>query len=265
LHQIKLVVTDLDGTLLAPDATISQEAIEIVAELSKRNVRFSFITGRPHISAARFAKQLTLTAPMVTCNGAVICDGDEVLSRCSFGLSPLKKLMQTAASNGFTVLLFQDGTEYALSKTAWVRKRQAAGRIVPIKEADEINWETGIAEKINIMEQGVSLDVLSGLLAEVEGCVSITKYGDTGCEIVAKGITKAAGLRNLCGLLGIKEENVLAIGDNENDNELLAAAGIGAAVANASPFTKKFADYLCEFSYTEGFVEAVRKIVLGFI
>ena len=265
MHPIKLVVTDLDGTLLAPDTSISQDAVETIKELAKRNILFTFITGRPYTAITRFTEQLLVSAPIVTCNGAVICDNETIMTRHSFSLQNLELLMKSAASAGFTVLLFQDGTEYSMTETAWVRKRQSAGRSIPIKDRSAICWSTETAEKVNIIADSDSqdLDAFSKLLKDAGTHVSITRYVNTGCEIVAKGICKAGGLRELCGILEINEENVLAIGDNENDCELLSVAGVGAAVANAVLSTKMNADYVCKMPYTEGFIEAVKRFALS--
>jgi Cof subfamily protein (haloacid dehalogenase superfamily) len=264
MHNIRLVVTDLDGTLLGPDTSISEEAVQTIAELSKKGIRFTFITGRPYYAVERFAQQLVITAPIVTCNGAVLCDGERVLYRRSFPLSNLEKLVRTAVLKGFTVLMFQQDTEYSFSETGWTRRRKAAGRAVPFREIAAVDWPVETADKLNIMTEAESarFDTLLGLVAEVKDLYSVTVYGDKGCEIVAKGVNKAVALQDLCKRLGISENEVLAIGDNENDNKMLAVAGIGAAVGNAVSSTKSYADYLCTLPFTEGAVEAIRVIAM---
>lgn len=264
MQNIRLVVTDLDGTLLGPDASISEEAVQTVAELAKSKIRFTFITGRPYYAVERFARQLMITAPIITCNGAVLCDGEKVLYRRSFPLANLENLVRAAVPNGFTVLMFQRDTEYSFSETQWTRKRKEAGRTMPIREIRTINWAVETADKLNIITEpgSAKFDSLKGFLDKIRDFYSVTVYGDRGCEIVAKDVNKAVALQNLCKLLEIRENEVLAIGDNENDNEMLAMAGVGAAVNNAVPSTKRFADYLCTLPFTEGAVEAIRVIAL---
>ena len=265
MRDIKLVVTDLDGTLLAPDKSIPQDAVDAVAALAKRDILFTFVTGRPHIAVERFARRLMITAPMLTCNGAIIFDGEKVLSRHSFALERLKNLACEAASNGFTVLIYQGDIEYSLSETAWAIERQKAGRAIPLRKPYEIKWTTESADKLNIMTEKDSreFDTLLGLIDEVKDAYSVTIYDNSGCEIVAKGINKAAGLHELCKLLNLEVKNVLAVGDNANDNEMLMKSGVGAAVANAAPSTKLYADYLCKASFTEGVIEAIYTIALN--
>lgn len=72
--KVKLVVTDLDDTLLSPEKKISAEAVRMIESLEESGVRFTFITGRPAYAISRFACQVKITAPIVSCNGAVIYD-----------------------------------------------------------------------------------------------------------------------------------------------------------------------------------------------
>jgi len=265
MEQIKLVVTDLDGTLLSPESSISQEAIDVIQRLEEQGILFTFITGRPYTGVKRFMEHVTPTAPLINCNGAVVSEADNMIAHHSFDVLGLRTLMEKGVESGLTVLLLQDGVEYSLSKTNWVIKREKLGRVIPLKPLEEIQWDKEIAQKVNLLADGktAEFEKLFDWIEEVNEHFSITKYGNTGCEIVAKGVTKATGLRDLCAYLNMDEKHVLAIGDNENDNELLKAAGIGAAVANATETAKKHADYICQKAYTDGFIEAVLKLALG--
>jgi hydroxymethylpyrimidine pyrophosphatase-like HAD family hydrolase len=80
---------------------------------------------------------------------------------------------------------------------------------------------------------------------------------------VAGGVNKATALAELCALYGVSTEEVLAIGDNANDNPMLKAAGVGAAVANAEENTKRAADYICRKSYAGDVVEAIGRFCLS--
>ena len=71
-NTIHMVVTDLDDTLLSKTKEISEEAVHLIEELEKRNVTFTFITGRPPYAVKRFAEKVNITAPIVACNGAMI-------------------------------------------------------------------------------------------------------------------------------------------------------------------------------------------------
>lgn len=266
-QKIKMVVTDLDDTLLSPEKEISPEAVSLIERLEQSGVLFTFITGRPAYAVERFADRVKITAPIVSCNGAVIFERGtgKILSDLPMPTEAVEPLTNRAAELGLTVLVYAGGVEYALSETNWTRVRKAAGRELPITAFGAVKESGKPVYKLNIMADG-NTDAFESLTEEIQSlrekyCVAL--YGNTGCEIVSREANKKTGLQLLCGVCGIPIENVLAVGDNANDQEMLKAAGIGAVVANGTEETKKFADYVCTASYTGGVVEAIEAFVYG--
>lgn len=261
--EIKMVVTDLDDTLLSPEKEISPEAVRLIGRLAQSGVRFTFITGRPAYAVERFAAKVKITAPVVSCNGAVIYDLEtgKILSDIPMRTDAVEPLLESAVDKGLTVLVYAGGVEYALSETRWTRVRKDAGRELPVTTVDDIKRSGKPVYKVNIMADGKE-DEFASLTGQVRNlreqyCVAL--YGNSGCEIVDKSVNKKVGLERLCEVCGISMENVLAVGDNTNDQEMLRAAGIGAVVANGTEETKKYADYICKASYTAGVTEAIGK------
>ena len=253
---IRLIVSDLDGTLLAPDRTISDQAVEAIRSLRERGVLFTFITGRPWYAAERFARRVGITLPTITCNGAVINRGYEMIWRKPLALKPLRELLEQAAGLGLTVLYSECGSERAMARTAWTDKRDYT---IHCPTAEE--WETLQADKVNIISDGLDglFDHLSPVLEGARAVSTVVRYGSAGCEISALGINKAETLKEYARQQGIPLRDTLAVGDNANDLELLRAAGVGAAVANATEEAKAAADYICQASYTDGVIEAIQK------
>jgi len=255
---IRLVVTDLDGTFLGPQKEISMEARKTVSLLKERDIFFTFITGRPPYAVKRFSDLVGIDGPIVSCNGAIIYKEDKILTRHSFMLAPLQELMEQAAKMGLTVLYYLNDVEFTLSETAWTKQRKNEGRPVPVRTFTQEEWGSLAADKLNIMAGEISgFAALYQEFAWLKKDYSISFYGDMGCEIVADGINKATGLLELCEMIKISPKEVLAVGDNENDIEMLKLAGIGAAVANASDAAKESADYVCKNACTDGVVEAI--------
>lgn len=263
--KVKLVVTDLDDTLLSPEKKISAEAVRMIESLEESGVRFTFITGRPAYAISRFACQVKITAPIVSCNGAVIYDygTGRILQDTPMRTDHLEALLCQAAEMGLTVLVYAGNVEYALAETNWTRVRKEAGRELPVRSAESIRKSGLPVYKVNIMADGneEAFSMLTGRIHELCAEYSVVLYGNSGCEIVGKNVNKREGLKGLCEVCGIDMENVLAVGDNANDQEMLRAAGIGAVVANGTEQTKECADYVCGASYTAGVVEAVKKFV----
>ncbi len=254
---IRLIVTDLDGTFLDENREISDEAVETVRTLQDRGVDFTFITGRPWQGARRFARRAGIRLPTITCNGAVINEGDRIVWSAPMDLAPLRELMETAAARGLTVLYSKDGGEAALSETEWTRSRS-----YPVAVPD---WDRQRADKVNLIsgERRAEFRGLAPLMDALGTQCEIVRYEDTGCEIAGKGVNKAGALERYAALRGVALEEVLAVGDNENDLQMLRLAGVGAAVANATDSAKAAADYVCRASRTQGVLEAVRTFCLG--
>lgn len=256
---IRLVVTDLDGTLLGPDRSISDRAVETIQKLRDRGVLFTFITGRPWCAAERFAVRTGIDVPVITCNGAVINRGYEMLWRNPMPLEPLKELLETAVGKGLTVLYSREGTEAAMSETDWVKARD-----YPVRFPDDGEWAGLTADKVNLIsgERTAEFREISSIFNKLSDRYKFVCYTDTGCEISGRGVNKATALERYAAYQGIDLGKVMAIGDNENDLEMLHLAAIGVAVGNATASAKAAADYVCAACNTDGVVEAIERFCL---
>lgn len=263
--KIKMVVTDLDDTLLSPEKEICVDAVGMIKTLKEKGVNFTFITGRPPFAIKRFAEKVCISAPIVACNGAILMEkcGEIQIEGSGLPLAPLEDLLNRAKDQGLTVLILAGEIEYALAKTDWTRSREESGREVPIVALTGLLKEKTIY-KVNIMAHNApeKFSLLIPQIQAFERDYSIAVYGNTGCEIVAKSVNKKTGLLKICDLCKVEPKDVLAIGDNENDIQMLQTAGIGVAVGNATEATKASADYVCENTYTKGVMEAIDKFVL---
>lgn len=103
--------------------------------------------------------------------------------------------------------------------------RQSGGATIQSRPVREEEWESLWADKVNISDEQGEISSLLEWEQPLEGSCEITHYGNQGLEIVRAGFGKIYGVRQICAGLGISMEQVLAIGDNENDNEMLTQAG----------------------------------------
>lgn len=264
---MKLVVTDLDGTLLSPEKEISDEAVEVICRWKEAGGLFSFITGRPAPGVLGYMTRAGVNAPIVCCNGAEVVeraeDGFHILYREQMGLKGLRTLMEEAHLAGFTVLYYRDGEEYAMGLTEWVQERRKRGRTYPIEDRNEAFWKNTQAQKVNIMaDKGLKSKALRPLMEGLSSDYEVVIYENYGCEITPKGCGKARGLRRLSQLVNVPMEEIMAVGDNANDLKMLRAAGLGVAVGNGTSEARACADYVCEHTNTDGVVEAIRRFCL---
>lgn len=259
--EIRLVLSDIDGTLLRRGETLPQAFSETVEALSQKGIGFTFASGRLPYMIAPLAEKLNVHAPVCACNGTCLYQGEKIIERHPFCPERLRPMAEAAMSLGMTVLYALDGVEYCMRETeASERKRQERGAYHPIRPLAEAEWETLRLDKLNILDEAERGALLLPYEDGLSGAFELTHYGRQGVEIVSAGYGKAYGLRRICERLSIPPCAVLAIGDNENDNEMLKLAGIGAAVGNAEPETKACADIVAEQEAAAGVLELIRKL-----
>lgn len=257
---IKLVLSDLDDTLLLRGQGFPEALAPVIRRLEASGIGFTFASGRPRETIDGYAAMLGIRLPIISCNGAVIYREGETLLRRTLRAGALRHLIQAADQMDMTVLYCLDDVEYCLRETDRVRKRVAErGVYRPVRPILANEWQTLALDKLNLIDDEGRIPQLASLEAEASAQAAITHYGCTGIEVVAPEVSKATGARFLAQALGLTMAEVLAIGDNENDDALLREAGIGAAVRNATEQTRRCADYVCEREGPDGVIEAIER------
>lgn len=263
---IRLVVCDIDCTLIDKDEVLPKEALEMKRKLEEKGVYFSLATGRTESMAQNYVDTLDLSIPYVATNGATVVLKDKVVRRLQVPVLPLRPFIEKADSLGMTIVFSINGKEWYWRDTTYLQAQRAQfGRYNDQHIFTEEEWNTLNIDKLSLFtdvyDDRVSiLEKDAKLLPEVYG---YTRYVDRSIEIVHRDATKASGVEVLAESLGIEMKDVLFCGDHQNDMELIQAAGIGVAVANSTDDVKAVADYICRNRCFLGVKEAVDKFVFG--
>jgi Cof subfamily protein (haloacid dehalogenase superfamily) len=260
---IRAVVCDIDDTLIRRDGAFPSCVIPAVRRLTDAGIPFTFASGRLPATITPYQELLGVAHPVVACNGALLWQHGKAIKRHRMFLSPLHRLVDAALCHGFTVLYAVNAREYCLCDNPYTLERRAANPAYPpLRPLSNVEWLALAADKLNIIvtdRATQTITPLEYLTAPLATRYAITRYGLFGFEIVAAGVSKAAGVREVAARLRIPLDRVMAIGDSENDNQLLREAGLGVAVANAAPETKACADYVCAGESGDGVVEAIER------
>lgn len=259
---VKLVVSDMDGTLIDRDEILSEKAIKIVKALKKKGILFTIATGRAESMVSKYVKALDIEVPYIACNGVTIINNNEVLLRNKVPLKGLRLIVQQAEFMNMSLVYSVDGVERVYQTTPWIEhQRKVFNRYHEEHQFTEEEWETLYIDKLMIMDdirQG-AIAVLEDMCKQLSEDYGFTRYTNKSVEIVNRNSTKATALHEVIRILGIDQEEVLAIGDHRNDMEMLSMAGIGAVVANAIDEVKAEADYVAGHSCIDGVQEVVEK------
>jgi len=242
---IKMVVTDLDSTLLRSDKTISSYTADVLSRLRDRGIKLIFATARPRRTVKQFLGGF-MTDALIVHNGAIIYDGNKIIGRHGIDSDVKDRLLQ-AMNRDFpntTISVEIDDLNYANfdMKAYWDYDEGVISDFadLPCKPADKIL--VGVSSYSNMSRFAVYLpDDLYIQMCE----------GDLGL-IMHKNATKWAAVQDVAAIWGISTTQIVAFGDDYNDIAMLKGCGIGVAVANAIDEAAAAADMVCASNDDDG-------------
>lgn len=240
----RLIATDLDGTLLRSDRSISPRTADVLSRMSAEGRQVVLATGRPIRWLREVYDQLHEPVPAICANGAVVYDpvADEVLR--ADPLAPdrlaqvIRRLRAEVPGVSFAVEVV-DGREMR-HETGYPVHLQDEG-VQPVDAPEDLL--SAPAVKLLARADGQDPETFVKLVTgALQGMAEATCSSYSGVvEISATGVTKAAGLAWLCDRRGVSPDEVVAFGDMPNDVPMLTWAGHSVAVANADPAVREIA------------------------
>lgn len=248
----RLVATDLDGTLVRSDGTVSGVTREVLATLDARGVPVLFVTARP----LRWMEELWPIVGghgmAIVSNGAIWYDVAGRRVRHLWGIDAAVGLALTEAiAAAVPEATFALETEHGIRHDPRFVDEWDPPVDAPRGPLAEI-WTDPVV-KLLVMAPGVDPDHLrEATLAAVGDRAVVTWTGPGLLEISAAGITKAATLARVTEHLGVAREHVIAFGDGPNDVAMIRWAGTGYAVANADPALLAVADAVAPANDDDG-------------
>jgi phosphoglycolate phosphatase (TIGR01487 family) len=225
---LKALVTDVDGTITDRRRRISTAAIEAVRTLVDAGIEVVLASGNTVCFMDGLCK-------MVGTDGTIIGENGGVYRR------------------GFSGTLHIPGDKKPCLEAFEVLKDYFAGKGIELELYSAQYRFADVAFARNINPDEVRMVIRDSHLP--------VRLLDTGFAIhlQALGINKGTALREIAGEMGLHPAEMMAIGDSENDIEMLEVAGIGVAVRNAPTATRRAADWVTGSAYGDGFLEAVKK------
>jgi hypothetical protein len=266
----KLIVTDMDGTLLNSDKQISEETKLALQSLMATGCRFTLATGRIYKAAKRYGDQIGITTPLICCNGAMIVDPktDAVLYGAPIPKETGHKIIEVARRFNVYFHLYDKEVIYSekLEKIIAYFRRISADLPPEYRIHTEVVEDANdLFDKTEIYKIGFYYDnteraqEMRSALEAIDG-ISGFKSMDTMYDVMRAGVNKGSALEHLCEILGVEREAVMAFGDNENDLEMLEYAGMGVAMGNSEAFVRDVADHVTASNDEEGVLRALEAV-----
>jgi len=251
MSNYKMLVTDIDGTLVDARQEVPEENRQAVQRLLAAGALFTFATGRIEESTIPYARDLKINAPAILYNGAKIVDLErgETLFERNLPMDQAIEALKVASGFDVRTHVYIDGKVYVARIDSVVRGYAKKDRVDCIEVGDLTAFlesgQThmpptkfliiGESECLGILHREIHAVFPEGTLVESDACY---------LELLPPGVSKGAALSVLCETLGLDPADTVAVGDNMNDVEMIQAAGMGIAVDNAHPYAKEQAAFV---------------------
>lgn len=272
---IKLLALDMDGTTLKSDSvTVSPANRTAIEAAAARGILVVTATGRMRHRLPEAIEQMPEPHYAVTCNGAAVFD---LRKEAPLYANPIPgetalRVFDRLAPYPVFIEIYSGGFDYVerdriphLEAAGFSESRMKnllRGRRTVDSQREYLLHPTAPIEKFNVPYLPPACqEAIWAEMRAVEG-VSLTSSVAHNIEINAAGANKGDGLRFLCGYLGIAPEEVMAVGDNRNDLEMLTFAGLAAAPANATDEIKAIADWVGPSSEDDCVARAIERFLL---
>ena len=243
-----LICTDLDGTLLKNDKSISSENLEAIEYFKNNGGLFTVVTGRMPHTSFEICKNARINAPFGCINGGGLCDHNNCEYIWKTGLPDGFGELIELADKEFPEVGIQVDTFYKIyfSKENIVMEHFRKVTNAPNLVKDYKDIKEPVAKILFGVATEEEMTGLSRMLNEhpLSEKFDFIRSEKHLYEILPKGISKGTSILKLCEYLNIDKKNTVAIGDYNNDVSMIKEAGIGVAVANACEEALNAADYV---------------------
>jgi Cof subfamily protein (haloacid dehalogenase superfamily) len=265
-HLTRLVVSDVDGTLVTSDKVLTDASIEAVARLRASGIDFAVTSGRPPRGMSMLFEPLDVTAPVGGFNGALLVEPSmQVLEERALSAALVTPIMATLSDFGLDVWLYQ-GVEWLVLDLDGdhVQREAFTVQFEPTRVTNLAGRTDGVVKIVGVSDDAASIDaattaVRSAFGADVSATTSQPYYLDVTHPLANKGMV----VRYLSTTLGIPLEQIATIGDGPNDALMFAQTGLSIAMGNAAPDVQRAADVITSSNDDDGFAAAIEQYVLG--
>lgn len=266
--QIKLIASDVDGTLLNSNAQLSKRTEAVLRKAIEQGIQVVLATGKTRNATIKHIEELGITAPGIYLQGLVIYEGDgKVRWQKTLDPAVARQVITFAEDRGYDVVAYS-------GMQILVKNRHSNGAEILMKYHEPAPTIVGSLQnvvndmpihKLIVFGEPRAIKALRWQLnLQLDGTARMMQAGiPEMLEILPPNSSKGAALKTLLKELHIAPENVMALGDAENDLEMFQNAGISVAMGQAAQNVKDAASYVTGTNDEDGAADAIEKFALA--
>jgi Cof subfamily protein (haloacid dehalogenase superfamily) len=268
--EYRLLVLDLDGTVMGSDLVISPVVRQAIASAQRVGVIVTIATGRVYNSALQFLPQLGIESPIICYQGAVVRDpvSGELLYQAGLGGPSAAEAVQMLQNDGIFVIAFHNERTWVTGPAPeldFYLSFHPGGEADVACVPDLVEHVHGI-EPIKLLfapDPERLTDIVSRYSEMFAGRMSVIRSHRYFGEITAPGVHKGTAIEALAASMGIPANEVIAIGDEENDVPMMEWAGLGLAMGNAPEAVRERADAIIPSISDDGVAWAIENYIMN--
>ncbi|MDI5898508.1 Cof-type HAD-IIB family hydrolase [Flavobacterium yafengii] len=262
----KMLVLDMDDTLLTDDHKISNENREMLFKAQELGVYVILASGRPTPAMTSYAKELQLdNSYMISYNGAVITDlkEDKVIFEQTLTQEQIHELYDYSLKSNTHIITYVNGKIVSETDSEFIEiEKNITGlehnKVVSFKEEVQSS-----AVKCILLEDPIYLKEVEKDLKAAMPHLSVSMSKPFFLEVAQNGIDKAASIKFLAEKLNILQSEIIAVGNAGNDLTMIEYAGLGVWVDNVDPELRDKGDFIVASNNNHGVAEVVRRFILN--
>lgn len=264
----KMIVVDMDDTLLDDDHRVSRRNTEAIMKAQENGVYVVLASGRPSGAMIDYAKDLKMdeySSYIISFNGGEIisCKDREVLFSESLKEEEIHALYDFSRENNVDILTYKDDFIISEDEGKYIDVESQITKMEKKKVGCFKSYMNSSAVKCIMLEEPEYLIEVEKKLKMKEPDKSVAISKPFFLEVMPKGIDKGKTLDRLASMLGIKKEEIMAVGNAHNDLSMIEYAGMGVWVSNTNPELFSKGNAVVASNNEDGVAEAIEKYVLG--
>ncbi len=273
-QNIKMVVSDLDQTLLNSDATFSPENLDAIRAAEAKGIFFTICSGRIFPMLEVYVRALDIQGPVITTNGAAIVDGKtgKLLSKRTIPHEIAVKILDYARERDYDYSALTGQVSYFSGNSQRIKRFERYNEIAESDGLKAMQLEyfngrsyTNIEDEIlKMLLYQIPAEEFSSVLAFLDSIPEIhfTSSDEGLLDIMAAGTNKGTAVAEVRKLMGLEKEQVCVFGDYINDLAMFEEAGLTVAMSNAHEELKSKALYITDTNDRAGVARALKALIL---
>ena len=259
----KLVVLDLDGTLLNDEHEVSRENRTTISCLKKQGVQFMLASGRPYKSIVPYAMDLGLDLPIISANGSIVKSpkDNDVYVSSSLPKELAKEIIDFAKEQMFSISLYLENNILTFNDDLINLHRDLEK--LEARKITRFLFEQPIFKILLVHHPKKIKETLHWLGTKYKNKLHITSSEQNFIEVMNINASKGIALKHLMKKMGLPSQEAIVFGNNFNDVSMFEIAGLSVAMLNSPYKVRNIADIVTKSNVEDGVAYALKKIFLG--